>query len=278
MQEKRIQKILVPVDFSTEAANALLLADRFAQVHGAEIFLLNVVTVRDQMGISVPESETGYSQSRLEDVGRQLRHFVREILTRDVLDDHFWVVPGPVVEQIVHTAKTQQMDLIVIGTKGQGGSSQAWIGSTAADLLERTPCHVLLVPEKARQVRIEHAVCATDLQENDPYRIWKAANLLQGFAPVISCVHVHASHNGTFHISMDELRAFLTVTIPSVRLKFFEIVGITAWDSLNDFCGQHETDLLIVFKPFRGLLKTLFHTSVSRSLLLQSTVPMLVIR
>ena len=273
--QNQIKHILVPVDFSSDSVNALYLADRIARLHDSTIFLVNVVPA--ERPLTITAKDTPRSVPSQENAEYQLRTFVRALLTRDLLDSQFLVDQGPVVPSIARTAKKHSIDLIVMGTRGQGKISDSWIGSTATQLLDQTTCPILLVPEKARDVDIKQALCATDLQENDPYRIWKAANLLQKFAPAISCVYVHGSHNGTFHISMEELRAFLTVTIPSIRLKFFEIVGITAWDTLNDFCMQHHTDLLIVFQPFRGLLKTLFHKHVGRSLLLQSTVPILIL-
>lgn len=271
-----INTILVPVDFSSDSVNALYLADRIAKLHESTLYLVNVVPAANPLHMAA--QETHASAPTPDEAEHQLRSFVRALLTRDLLEHQFLVAKGAVVPSIARSARENAIDLIVMGTRGQGKIASSWIGSTATQLLNHTTCPVLLVPEKAREVRIQNALCATDLQESDPYRIWKAASLLQKFSPDISCVHVQGPHNGTFHISMEELRAFLTVTIPSIRLKFFEIVGITAWDTLNDFCLQHQTDLLIVFKPFRGLLKTLFQKSVGRSLLLQSTVPILILQ
>jgi nucleotide-binding universal stress UspA family protein len=277
MQEA-IRKILIPIDFSLDAANALWLADRFAKIHDAQVFLLNVVTSENPVEVSSTETQSMSSKDRSEQAGVELRHFVRSILTRPISESQFLVDCGSAGDCIIHAVIDHEIDLIVMGTKGKDRTTPYWLGSTAAYIMEEAPCHVLVVPEKARKIDVKRALCATDLQESDPYRIWKTAQLLKAFSPELSCVHVHSSHNGTFHISMDELKSFLTITIPSIPVKFYEIVGITAWDSLNDFCMQNETDLLVVFKPFQGLLKTLLHRSVSRSLLLQTTVPLLILK
>ncbi|HKK74272.1 MAG TPA: universal stress protein [Saprospiraceae bacterium] len=270
-----IKNILVPIDFSSDSVNALYLADRIARLHDGTVFLVTVVPATSPEKITDQDAAT---PSRLQDeAGAQLRSFVKSLLTRDVFDHQLLVTHGPIVSSIARTAQENAIDLIVMGSRGKGKILSSWIGSTAIQLLDQKTCPILLVPEKARDVRIQKALCATGLQESDPYRIWKAANLLKKFAPAISCVHVQGAHNGTFHISLQELQAFLKVTIPTIPLKFFEIVGITAWDTLNDFCLQNQTDLLVIFKPFRGILKTLFHESAGRSLVLQSTVPMLIV-
>lgn len=273
-----IRKILIPIDFSLDAANALWLADRFAKMHDAQVFLLNVVPSENPVEVSSAEAKTMPPKDRSEQAGVELRRFVRSILARPIHESQFLVNCGSVGDRIIQAVIDHEIDLIVMGTKGKDRTTPYWLGSTAAYIMQESPCHVLVVPEKARKIDIKRALCATDLQESDPYRIWKAAQLLKAFSPELSCVHVHSSHNGTFHISMDELKSFLTLTIPNVPIKFFEIVGITAWDSLNDFSMQNETDLLVVFKPFQGLLKTLLHRSVSRSILLQTTVPLLILR
>lgn len=48
--------------------------------------------------------------------------------------------------QILRVARAKRADLLVVGTRGRGGLSFAFLGSVAGDVLRESPCDVLLVP------------------------------------------------------------------------------------------------------------------------------------
>ena len=52
--------------------------------------------------------------------------------------------PSP-AEEIVDVAKKEKADLIVIGSRGLGGKTRSFIGSTASKVVTYSPCSVLVV-------------------------------------------------------------------------------------------------------------------------------------
>jgi len=56
------------------------------------------------------------------------------------------VTMGYPVEEILNTADAQKCDVIVLGTHGKGWLKQAFLGSTARSVLERTRKPVLIIP------------------------------------------------------------------------------------------------------------------------------------
>jgi nucleotide-binding universal stress UspA family protein len=62
----------------------------------------------------------------------------------DVRTEVVWgIVPG---DSIADHARAQQMDLLVLGTHGQGGLRRLLVGSVASGVASQAPCPVLLVP------------------------------------------------------------------------------------------------------------------------------------
>ncbi|HRI93084.1 MAG TPA: universal stress protein, partial [Accumulibacter sp.] len=48
--------------------------------------------------------------------------------------------------QVLRVTRAKRADLLVLGTRGRGGLSFAFLGSVAGDVLRESPCDVLLVP------------------------------------------------------------------------------------------------------------------------------------
>jgi nucleotide-binding universal stress UspA family protein len=59
------------------------------------------------------------------------------------------VVEGNAASEILHVAEQREADLIVVGSRGLGGLSSAFLGSVSRWLLSHAPIPVLVVKEKA---------------------------------------------------------------------------------------------------------------------------------
>jgi nucleotide-binding universal stress UspA family protein len=132
------KKILAPTDFSDLSARGVRYACQLAKDVGAEVTILNVVTV-DESGINKGEMEE--HKQRLEefvvknvaDVGANLR-------IRKVVD------AGQPYGAIVDCAEKERIDLIVMSSHGRSGLSRMLIGSVTDKVLRGAPCPILVVP------------------------------------------------------------------------------------------------------------------------------------
>ncbi len=55
------------------------------------------------------------------------------------------ITAGPTVEHIVREAQDQQVDLIVIGTRGLGAIKHTLLGSESPGVVSHAPCPVTIV-------------------------------------------------------------------------------------------------------------------------------------
>ncbi|MGE0609037.1 MAG: universal stress protein [Pirellulales bacterium] len=58
------------------------------------------------------------------------------------------IIEGDAAEKILALARERQVDLLVIGARGQGAWERMLLGSTATRLVEHAPCSVLVVRER----------------------------------------------------------------------------------------------------------------------------------
>lgn len=149
----RLKKILVPIDFSPAAKNALKYAVRFAEELGGELTLLYVLEPDSMTGqMAIPEA-TDFVEADIVAAGKNLRSLIASVRTGKIERPHWKVRAGTASHEIVEAAKELDVDLIIIATHGYTGWKHFCIGSTAERVVRAAPCPVLVVREK------EHEFC-----------------------------------------------------------------------------------------------------------------------
>ena len=142
---RRIEKILVPVDFSEHSARALEMAIDLAKAFGARIDLLHCYQIQplsiSPYGIVLPED---FDREVREGAERRVDEWRGKVMLEGVevgvrLSSRF-----PSLE-ISETASEIGADLIVMGTRGLTGIKHALLGSVAERTLRLAPCPVLTV-------------------------------------------------------------------------------------------------------------------------------------
>ncbi len=146
-----IKKILIPVDFSEHSLFALEYAKLFAERFNAELILLNVVEpvvfVADlTMGqVNVPSIESELIQKSEE----KIREIVNSL--KDKYNIKGEVKLGKPYAEIIETAKSESVDLIVIGSHGHTGVEHLLFGSTAEKVIRKATCPVLIIRPQTKK-------------------------------------------------------------------------------------------------------------------------------
>ena len=149
------KKILLPLDGSEFAAEALPHAEEMARTSGAKLVLFQavvdipdyVVAQMESVGVTTvthDESKQNQAldtaQSYLDDLVASLRH--RQI---DTVAD---IGSGDPATAIVEYVQREAVDLIVMSTHGRTGLARWAYGSVAHKVLQAAPCAVLVVRPK----------------------------------------------------------------------------------------------------------------------------------
>ena len=144
-----IQHVLVPIDFSTYAEQALDYAIALAKQLPARVTLLHVIqppAVVNVEGGLWPSST--FLQDLEAEVTRDMETYLTRVTAAGVKGERL-VVHGVPFHQIIETAKEQQVDLIVMGTHGRTSLSHVLLGSVAERVVRLAPCPVLVVRQPA---------------------------------------------------------------------------------------------------------------------------------
>jgi universal stress protein A len=133
----RLQRILVPLDFSGKSRQALRYAIPLAQKFSARIHLVHVLPAP---GKATKDELLKQRMSALKRLGQTAAQLMPTRL-------HAWnaVVAGKPAREILRLVEQNGIDLIVLTTKGGTGLQRALVGSTAEEIMRHAPCPVMSV-------------------------------------------------------------------------------------------------------------------------------------
>ena len=148
----RIQRILLPTDFSNYSAAATKYACELATKFDAELHLLH--TLETQLS-STPGFAMGLALQQWVSESRA----AAEKSLAGVLDPKWStgrtviqaVVEGSPKTEIIQYARNQNIDLIVLATHGRTGLPHVIMGSVAETVVRTAPCPVLTVRPTGHQ-------------------------------------------------------------------------------------------------------------------------------
>jgi nucleotide-binding universal stress UspA family protein len=138
-----VHRILVPVDFSDCAMNALEYAVLVAQRAKASLRVLHVLEPVSY-GLDFTLSHATQREAARAGMTERLTNLVTA-LHRGGLTADFQLRGGLPSDSILEAAAASEADLIVMGTHGRRGLSHAFWGSVAESVLRKSPCPVLAV-------------------------------------------------------------------------------------------------------------------------------------
>jgi nucleotide-binding universal stress UspA family protein len=264
--------ILVPTDFSDLSKIAVLYAVQFAEVIKANIILLAVIHPQEQ---GILKSKT--TEDDL--VAIAARH--AEQLMKEITEKGYGAVPVsyqytiglPIEDQIERFAVDNEVDLIVMGTKGTTGLKRVLLGSSAAAVIDNSSVPVIAVPGNAVFRKVNKIVYATDMTH-----LYAEAEAVVFFARLlhasISVLYV-APEGSRPEIDIKAKEETLIQRTGYADITFDVAVNNKVAEEVDTFVENEEADMLAVFTHKLDFYEKLFGKSVTRQLAFHSSVPLL---
>ncbi len=140
------QRVLVPLDGSARAEQALPVAARMVRAFGGSIILVRVANIHLEYG---PYLDTAaLTPLAIDRDYDEAVAYLKLIARRDDLrgiTTHIEVLAGPVAETILATAETLDADVIVMNSHGRTGFSRWVLGSVAEQVVRHANIPVLVL-------------------------------------------------------------------------------------------------------------------------------------
>lgn len=279
-----MKKILVPIDYSPCADNAVRYAIQIAKKIDASVHLCHSIMVPELIpmaGLVVWPVED-YSQIK-EDANEALKAYLEKIQKNKELSSSLPPITygsdmGSVKDMIAAIVADQKIDLIVMGTSGAGNMERFFLGSNSRDMADHTTIPLLLVPKEAAFTSIDKIALATDLSESDLNSIQALARLFCLFNPEILLTHV-SEYPSDFHDPTTEANKFLnrvTCNINYAKIYYRHLTEADVDKGLTWIIENGHIDILAMIHRHSGLLSRLLTGSHTQKMVKLSTLPLLV--
>lgn len=289
--EAPLRKILVPVDFSLPSQNAARFAVMLAARYNAQIKLLHVfnspivdmVPFTDVATIQI-DFDLNYhalyriARERLQKFYADLRLFAAEMGVSNVTIGYM-LREGTAAYGIIEISKRYKPGIIVMGTKGEGYRTTELVGSVATEVSDQTHLPLLVIPEKAvlKGVdEVKRVLYATNFDERDYRSIRKLVRILAPFSIELHCVHVTDNpSNPSVNALMDRLKEYLKHVKPQLTVNCQILEGNDIASTFMRYVDTRSIHLLALTSVKQGMLYNLFNPSLSKRMLYQSDIPVL---
>ncbi len=274
--------ILFPTDFSKNAIHASLYAGMIARAMNAHIILLNVYSIPMVTEYQMPYDIDGFLKISREAAEENLQEFARELIkatgispnkVREITEY------GQTSESIVKIAQSENIDLIMMGTKGVSNMLDKWLGTNAQNVLESAECPVWVIPDTAPLNYPKTFMYAADFKEDDilaTHKIWEIAKLLGAICQVI---HIHNYYELISKRTVKEMVTELNHEFEDeddVTIK--NINRVEVYDALKTYVRTHKPDVLALAVHHKSFLSKIFERSITEHFVQVGNIPLLTFR
>lgn len=286
------RKILVPVDFSETSRNAAFFAIKLAHKYGAEIKLLHLFT--SPIVDMIPFSDAASIQIDVDISFQVLQKNAKEKLTKfhaelkDYAAKHgmpdvrigYSLRENYVNYGIVEMCQQYRPGMVIMGAKRDGFRSSELVGSVAAEVADETGIPILVIPEKAKLTdmdQLHNVLYVTNLDDADYQALRKLLTIVSSFNINVFCTHLTSdSENQVVKALVKNMSNYFNKISKKVQIQFNTLETKKHKDVLKDFIAEKKINLVALTMHKRNLLERLINPSLTRKMLNETDMPLLI--
>ncbi len=265
-------KIICPIDFKPASLNALEFAARIAEHKQEELWLVHFLPKRS----GIRSIEDGPSSDR-EMVDRMNR--LCELTESNFNVKAFpWVEYAPFHEKLKQLSKERDTDLLVMGTAGVTSISEYFFGSNTGDFVEKSASPLLTIPETVSFDSIQHIAYACNYEPDDDEFVNRVLPVAKFLNADVTVVHVGKKDEPYGEEIFESFAHSIERHLEGYtgNLRYERILSEDIEAGLIDFVHNQGIDMVVTLSEHRGFFESLFHSSLSRRLVMLAEFPVLV--
>jgi nucleotide-binding universal stress UspA family protein len=243
-----IRNIAVATDFSLWSDRAMQHALVIARWYGAVLHIVH--TIRRSEFSLVPDLMVRLDELAERDC-EDLMGRLRAGHTLDNIAHRIWNLDGEVAA-FGDFVRDQNIDLLVLGTRGRSGLSRLLFGSVAEEIFHCVSCPVLTVGPSSRgaasRLPLKNVLFATDLSPQSTAALPYVVAAAKPWRATVDVLHVCSPDHADGDFRMQTYRRNVVTLVPSepwLSIRYHVAPGEPS-SCVLDFARQNKEDLIVL--------------------------------
>lgn len=269
--------IIVPVDFSTTAANAAEFAGNLAAFYGAEIWLYHAYQIPIALSeFAYPVVDIVEMQKAAEHELDLLKDATQSKLKRTITF-HTRAEMNVLQLGLSNLCKELKPDMVVMGLSGKNNLTRMIVGSNTIKTVYELTYPILVVPPQAEFIPVRKIGFACDykqVEKTTPVALLK--KIVTDFHAELHVMNI--DHNSKNQDPDKVHESFLiNELLRDTKAEFHSIEAGEITDGINWFVDRSKLDWLVVIPKKHKLLEKIFRRSQTKELVYHTHIPVLCI-
>ncbi len=275
------KRILLPTDFSKNALNAAryaldLYADQKCDLHFLNVYQVDGYTLENDMMVPEPGERAFETAKRHSE--EQFKKFLHLLRLRPENPKHTYHTISTLsylFEAVINVIAKKDIDIIVMGTKGETGSRTAIFGTNTIHLMEDiTMCPVLAIPDGVTFSVPKEIVFPTDYKT--PYKRKELSYLIE-----IGKMHgtfirvLHIKEKADLNKKQQDNKSLLKSILADTDHSFHTLEDIKVQAGINAFIDSRDSDMIAFINRKRSFFSTVFSRPLVKELGYHSRIPII---
>ena len=275
-------KILLPTDFSNNAWVAINYAIELYKNEACDFYVLNVFSATGNVLESLMNMEPGsglYSIAKEQSEEGLSTTLDKLILKENGDTNHQFKtisIFNNIIEAIKQIVEQKDIEMIIMGTKGETFSKLTAFGSTATYVMEKVRnCPVIVVPQKAKKVLPKEIVFPTSYKTHYKRReLNYLTNLAKKCGATIAVLHI--SEENELSKSQKENKQLLEDILEGTNFKFHSLSHHDIETAVNIFVESRDSDMVAFINKKHAFFGSILTNAMVKDISFYSKVPILV--
>jgi nucleotide-binding universal stress UspA family protein len=282
--EIKLDRLFVPVDFSSLSDLAVDYARRIARQHNAEILLAHVSQPVSPM--AVPEA-AWYHLEAAQNKEVQRLNWIGAELRAEGLNARTVSLNGLLQDEIPCCSKNECSDLIVLGANITTGIERLLFGCDSEVLLRHAGCPVLVIgphtcPVPDRPWQLENILCASDLRPQSALTAAFAWRLAHKYQAAFTLLHVASRTSRSLEENKFNFEAALARILPDAdspasALRSLPSDHAPCSTTIINLARQQHSDLIVMGAHACSHAATRLLRGTTSQVIAESPCPVLVL-
>jgi nucleotide-binding universal stress UspA family protein len=274
-------KVLLPTDFSKNSVRAINYARELYKNEPCDFYLLNVFSATGDILESLLNMEPGselYETAKLNSENGLAKVYDMIAMSGSNNPKHRFDVISTfnnVVEAIKDIVDKKDIEMIIMGTKGETHSRTTAFGSTAIYVMEKVRnCPVLVVPESAKIEMPKEIVFPTD------YKIYYKRRELIYLTDIAkksdaTIVILHVLEKDDLDERQEQNKRLLEEILQGVDYKFHNLSHTSVITAVNIFVESRESDMVAFINKKHTFFGSILTNPMVKEISFHLNVPIL---